>query len=402
MQQNKLKIAVISDLHCHPERKKSSENNTLLFSDKLRMPTMDHPVEHLLEIIASENVNVDLVLSPGDFTHQSDRQGFFSGWSYVTELARAMNSKSVIATIGNHDIDSRHQYSEYSFDIPKKIKQNFPLESKYLGTFWESGFTFIEQENYQILVINSTHFHTHYNVDATIENPAVKGKIDRAQIEQIEKYLKLNNDNTKIKIALCHHHPVKHSRNELGEHDFVENGDELIDVLGKYKYDLFIHGHKHDPWLRYINAGNGHLLPVLSSGSFSATNQISWINKFNYFHIIEFTKDNSSNSTGKIETWTFKRANGWKKDKEDGFYPYTGFGYLDNLKDLSDKIEALLLPALNGMLPWSSLLQSIPEIENLTPEKMEELESFLNTKQIFLNEKIGLRPKHIYIYHERI
>ncbi|MEV4887670.1 metallophosphoesterase [Chitinophaga ginsengisegetis] len=392
MENKVLKVAIISDLHCHPERKSYSENNTLLFSDKLRSPTHEHPVENLLEIIESESLQVDLVLSPGDFTHQSDKQGFFSGWSYVSEISRALKSKEIIATIGNHDIDSRHQYSQYSFDIPKKIKQNFPLKKEHLGSFWELGFTFIEEQDFQILVINSTHFHTH-NESQSMDNPVVKGKVELGQIEEIEKYLKTHNDDNKIKIALCHHHPLQHKRLELGEHDFIENGEDLLQILGKYKYDLIIHGHKHDPWLRYYNTG-AFSIPILSSGSFSATNQISWINKFNYFHIVEFEKKSKTASTGKVETWTFKSKVGWKKDKDDGFYPYTGFGYLDNMQQLLAKIKKLL--EQKDMWLWKDLLIQIPEIENLTPEKMEELQDELEKEKIFINTKIGLRPKHIY------
>ncbi|RAJ19883.1 metallophosphoesterase family protein [Pedobacter cryoconitis] len=388
-----LKIAVISDLHCHPQKEEYSENNTLLFSDKLRSPTNEHPVENLLEIIDQDKLEVNLVLSPGDFTHRSDKQGFFSGWSYVNEISRALKASDLIATIGNHDIDSRHTFSDYSFDIPKKISQNFPIKKENLNLFWDTGFTFVEEEDFQILVINSTHYHTHYDKNS-IENPAVKGKMDLGQIEMIEKYLEANNYSEKIKIALVHHHPIKHSRQDLGEHDFIENGENMLNVLGRYKFDLIIHGHKHDPWLRYFNTESGFALPILSSGSFSATNQISWISKFNYFHIIEFVKKDSTPSNGIIETWTFKNRIGWKKDKEDGFYPYTGFGYQDNIQYIVEKIKSLL--NVTPMLKWNVVIESIPELQNLIPDKMEELQSKLEVENIFLNSKIGLKPKHIY------
>ena len=393
----RLKIAVISDLHCHPEQKEYSKNNTLLFSDKLRLPTSEHPVENLLDIIEAEKLKVDLVLSPGDFTHQSDKQGFFSGWSYVNEIARALKAGDVIATIGNHDIDSRHTYSNYSFDIPKKISQSFPVNKQNLQHFWDTGFTFIEETDFQILVVNSTHFHTHSEKDNPMENPVVKGKMDSAQIEQIEKHLKEKHDPKKIRIALVHHHPVQHARQELGEHDFIENGEAFLNVLGDYRFDLLIHGHKHDPWLRYSNTQNGYPLPILSSGSFSATNQILWINKFNYFHLIELIKDDETPAKGILETLTFKNRIGWKKDRDDGFYPYSGFGYLDNLQLIVEKVKAQF--AATGMLKWEMVLEQIPELQHLTPDKMDELDEKLASEKIILTSKIGVRPQ--YVYYER-
>ena len=395
MELKKLRIAVVSDLHCHPERAEYSKNNSYLFSDKLRSPNNEHPVENLLELIKKESLQVDLVLSPGDFTDHCDKQGFLSGWSYVNEISQALKAKDVVATIGNHDVDSRHIYSQYSFDIAKKIKQNFPLkEEQILKDFWANGYAFIEEQDYQILVINSTHFHTHYNKENEIENPAIKGKIDLTQVEEIEKYLIVNNNPSKIKITLCHHHPVDHSRFGLGEHDVIENGQELMNVLGKHKFDLIIHGHKHDPWLRYINTSSGFLLPILSSGSFSATNQIIFTTKFNYFHIIEIQKDSQSLSTGKIDTLTYKNKIGWKRDKDDGFYPYTGFGFLDDLNIIVDEIEEIM--SNFEVTKWEFILSKIPSIENLIPDKIEELQDRLKLKKIYLSGKIGLKPLHIY------
>src|SRR5690606_27273146 len=109
-----------------------------------------------------------------------------------------------------------------------------------LNRFWDTGFTFVEDDDYQILVVNSTHYHTHYDKDSPMENPAVKGRMDLAQIEEIEKYLKENNNPHKIKIGLVHHHPIKHSRQELGEHDFIENGESFLNVLGVFRFDLII------------------------------------------------------------------------------------------------------------------------------------------------------------------
>lgn len=399
MAKTSLRVAIISDLHCHPEHKESHMNGTLLFSDKLRAPSKEHPVENLLEIIQQNQVKVDLVMSPGDFTHMSDKQGFFSGWSYVNELARALDATDVIATVGNHDIDSRHDHSKYSFDIPKKIKQNFPLKKSDIGLFWDKGFTFIEDERYQILVINSTHFHTHYeqsNPNSPIENPAVKGKVEAGQIEEIEEYLQKNNAEKKIKLCLCHHHPIKHGRSNLGEYDFVENGEDLLDILGKYKYDFFIHGHKHDPFLRYYNTLSGYQMPILSSGSFAATAQIMYASKFNYFHIVELTKEANAQAQGKVETWTFKNKIGWTNDKDEGFYPYSGFGYLGSLPKIVQKIKGILQK--KSIHRWAEIQKQVPEVQFLTPDQMDTLEGLLGKEKIRINPNIGVGPVDIYFY----
>lgn len=389
-----LKVGIVSDLHCHPERERFRDNNTYLFSDLLRAPSNEHPVESLLEVINSEPLRAKFLLCPGDFTDQSDKQGFFSGWSYVTEISRALKCEEILATIGNHDIDSRHTYSSYSFDIPKKIKQKFPLSPDLIGTFWSKGFTFIENDDYQILIINSTHFHTHFEKDNPIDNPAIKGKVDPAQLEEIREYLLANDTPDKIKIALCHHHPVKHSRLALGEHDDIENGADLLKILGEFRFDLIIHGHKHDPWLRYCPTDSGYQIPILSSGSFSATNQILYTTKLNYFHLIDITKSGTSPAFGIVTTWTFRSKMGWARDRDDGFYPFTGFGYLGGIDSLVNRIKAEISGTTVSL--WATVLAAVPEIQHLTPDKMNELQLQLNQQGISLSGMIGTQPKHIY------
>lgn len=394
MASNKLRLAILSDLHCHPEKPEFKDNNTHLFSAKLRSPVNEHPVEDLLELISKKTIEVDLVLSPGDITDHCDKQGLFSGWSYVTEISRALKARGTIATIGNHDVDSRLNYSNHSFDIIKRIKQDFPIAKQHIGTFWDKGFTFIEEPDLQILVLNSTHFHTHSAAGTKVENPAIKGKVDSIQIEEIKQYLEDNNNPEKVKIFLCHHHPLQHSRLQLGEHDFIENGADLINLLGEYKFDLAIHGHKHDPWLRYENTSSGHQIPILSSGSFSATNQTLYAGIWNYFHLVEVSKDGNLPAHGKVETFTYKPKSGWKNDSAEGFLPYTGFGFLGDLVSIVMKIEETLKG--RQVVEWNEILDAAPEILNLTPDKMTALENMLQQKKINVNSKIGVGPKHIY------
>ncbi|MDP2161390.1 MAG: metallophosphoesterase [Flavobacterium sp.] len=391
MKEIKLRFAIVSDLHCHPEDLNNYKNNaTLLFTDKLRNISKEHPVENLKELKINDSIeDVDILLCPGDFTNQSNKQGLISGWDFTFEISEILKAKSVYATLGNHDIDSRNTFTNYSFSFPKGIKKSFPLNDNDIGQFWNKGFTFIERDEYLILVINSTHYHTHDPKDP-IDNPNVKGKIDRGEIEEIEKFLKKNNDD-KIKIMLCHHHPKVHSRNGLGEHDFIENGEELLDVLGKYKFDFIVHGHKHDPWFGVHNTTSGYKIPILSAGSFSAKEQISHCYKVNYFHIVEIRKAKSTNGT--IRTWNYKATDGWS-NKMESFLPFTGFGNSENIESLVDKIEKII--SLKISKKWSEIVEEIDNLEYLLPEEVEELFTMMEAKEYSFTKNSQNYPDLIY------
>ncbi|MBB6328397.1 putative phosphodiesterase [Algoriphagus iocasae] len=384
---SKLSIAIISDLHCYH----ISSSNTLdsyLTTNKSRSNPKDHPVEGIIDLIKKENLSVDLTLCPGDFTNKSDQQGFISGWDFSLEIHGHLKGNQIIATIGNHDVDSYGTHSDYSLELAKGIRKGFPIDDEVSrDTFWSKGCVFIEGRSYRVLVINSSHFH--YNKDS-----AASGRVDDSLVDYVEKYLdKASND--KINIALSHHHPIDHSRLSLGEEDKIVNADALLEVLGKFKFDLFIHGHKHDPLLRYHNCSQtNHKIPILSSGSFSATTNLSWTSKRNTFHKIDLVKDGSLKAKGKIKSWTFLPRNGWSVISDDGgFHPYTGFGNTDSLEQITRQIIGTV--GSNPITKWSDVVTAVPNVEFLMPNEAEDLMKLLKAESLIISPKIWEMPEYI-------
>ncbi|MGN7707559.1 metallophosphoesterase family protein [Chryseobacterium sp. 22543] len=364
----KIKIAVISDLHCHP-KKSEKENCTTLFTNILRDDINSHPVQSFIEYyngsLQDDFPTVDYLLCPGDVTNYSDLQGFISGWDYVKEISSLFQAGETYATLGNHDIDSRHINTAYFLTIPKGIKKNYPISDQEIGTFWEKGFTFIEKEELQLLVINTTHFHTHTD---EVDSPTVKGLITIAAIQEIDRYLIAHHDDTKIKIMMCHHHPIQHDDKNLGAYDFVENGDQLVATLAKHKFDLIIHGHKHFPKFKKYSTDSGEI-QILSSGSFSATNQIQFASKFNYVHLIEIEKKDGV-SRGIIKTPNYKFQIGWHNNSE-GFDYKTGFGSRKQKSEILREITKITNdePIIN----WEDLCNKIEDLKFLMANELQEI-----------------------------
>lgn len=388
MKKNTLKLAVISDLHCHPQRKAGeSKDETYLLTDKLRTPSNDHPVDDLLDKINKKQIDeVDLILCPGDFTDKADQQGFISGWGFSLEIHRALKSKEIIATVGNHDVDVYGKNSNYTLDIAKGIKRGFPIDDKAAqDTFWSKGCVILDRDIYTILLINSSHFH--YNKDA-----AKSGMVDDNMIEYIEEHFSKNNDDGKIKIAMSHHHPINHSMLKLGDEDIIKNADSLLSLLGKYKFDLFIHGHKHHPLIRYHDI-NGYRLPIFASGSFSSHSNLMYTSVRNSFHILTLQKDNVCK--GEISSWTFFPHEGWSQpNDESGFPAYTGFGCEKNVATIADDIEAIMQK--HGKIDWNNIILQIPDLSHLLPEEGRSLERILSHKNIQMNTNLRDRPTQIF------
>ncbi len=382
MSEKKIKIAIISDLHCHPSN--HSSNSSYLLTDKLRYPSVDHPVESLLNIIDDDELIVDITLCPGDFTDKSNAQGLISGWDFSIEISQKLNSKEIIATVGNHDVDVYQTTSNYSLTNVKGVKKGFPIANESSrDTFWSKGCAFIENEFSRILVINSSHFH--YNKESSHN-----GKISEEALEYIDKYLKENNDD-KIKIAMSHHPPIPHPRKHLGEDDKIVNGEDLLDLLGGHNFDLFIYGHKHDPFIKYHGSYN---LALFSSGSFSAYTNLSFTGYRNAFHILELSKQEQK-CKGTISTWTYMPNDGWKLNfDESAFAPKSGFGNEKTVEQIFTDIEILLKDKMK--MTWDEVSKKISDLNNLIPDDSKKLYELLESNNYKTDVHIWKGPKEIY------
>ncbi|MDC6362556.1 MULTISPECIES: metallophosphoesterase family protein [Flavobacteriaceae] len=368
-----INIAIISDLHCHHSSHPLGINSHLL-TDSLRNPAAEHPIQSFIEqVIPDFKENIDYLFCPGDITNGTDPQGLISGWDFINEIAHEMSTKDVIATIGNHDIDSRQQISKDEvFRVPKKIGKSYPFKSKELrDEYWANGYCFVEFPDVRVLVINSCHFHRS-------KDTAVQGKVDKAQIEEIKKYVEKRED-SKIQVALCHHHPMEYPLPNPQAEDVLENSADLLKGLIESNFDVFVHGHKHYPSLEYHPCG-GKRIPILSSGSFSAKSGLMMHGMFNSFHMMTITKTGNNQAVGKIRTWEYLEGNGWRR--ANGGPPnlpsYTGFGSNKNIKDICLEINQLYQSKNSVEIRWDKIEVEIPEVQYLTPKELVDLEKTLD------------------------
>lgn len=375
----KIKLAIVSDLHCHPALSNFKENDSYLLTDSLRKNA--HPIQSLENTL---NNKVDLIICPGDFTNKSNKQGLISGWDYVRDIKEILKAKDIIGTIGNHDVDVYGNCSSYSFENAKYIGKKFPVPDEAMrDIFWSKGCAFYEDESVRILVINSCHFHY-------TKTQAGHGEVDEIMLNYIKEYLEPIDDD-KILIALMHHHPIDHSRQDLGEDDKIVNSENLLNILGKYNFDLIIHGHKHDPLLRYHNSTqNSKRLTIFSSGSFSATSNNLYCGARNFFHIIEIEKTNIE-CFGKIFSWTYFPKQGWEKIYDEKSYPpFSGFGNKMSIENIATSIEQKFSNI--SYLKWNSIVNDLPMVEYLIPQELHTLHTLLKEKNIYTDTTLDNFP----------
>ncbi|MGJ8643692.1 MAG: metallophosphoesterase family protein [Luteolibacter sp.] len=375
------KFAVISDLHCHP----SSQEiwGSYYHCDGLRSPIKNHPVAALNLLIKEAKLQADLLLLPGDFTDQINQQGFVTAWQDCREIAENMGAIGILATIGNHDVDSRKNKSSDPFEIPKGLHENFPIKDPTArNEFWSNGFYIQDHGNVRTLVVNSVH--SHHDVEK-----ARLGEVTDTQLERIKEVLD-GLEPIDHKIALCHHHPVQHEALGLGSGDLMAGGDVFSEFLNDQGFSIIVHGHKHYPRLRYWSGGDS--LSVFSSGSLAATNSrgVS-TNTRNLFHIIDLADHpvHGCSRHGTIKSWEFHIGRGWlEPNHTSASFPATaGFGSRGTPIQIAEEIAEWMLQSGGHFYDWADVIAAIPKVSYLIPSDLFSVAEILKK-----NHKIEIMP----------
>jgi predicted MPP superfamily phosphohydrolase len=390
-----LKIVVISDLHCHQVAKYPEElakhgfekkQESYILTDN-QLPISQDPFLSFKELVRKlkdrgETLDSDILVNLGDFGNKSCPEGIKKGWEVTNEIAKLTNVKTVVSTVGNHDVDSRNIFDSDSFKFIKKLDINiFPTNDKIQNElYWQNGFVITEYDKYRLLIINTVHNHIN-------KTEAEHGLISNESLNLLEEELEKIND-SKLGIAICHHSPMGHTRIGSNNTDLMFNGDQLIPLLDKYNFELIMHGHKHDPMIRY-GGGSGDSSLVFSAGSFSAIKDILLPMGVNTFHIINLEIKGNARSTGIIDTWFFIPTQGWKKNVPNPYFKNrVGFGNSIDIKRKSQEILDWFINTANKkQLNYiNEFIPQFKEIEFLIPIDIERLHSELRRKRIIVSK----------------
>jgi predicted phosphodiesterase len=362
-----MKICVISDLHCKHQQIVGDTTDTLLISNKPRLPRNQHPVSSLLHIIKQEKIEADVLLCPGDLGDKADEQGISSSWTFLEEIKLALKAKHLIGIPGNHDINSRKLQEKDPFAFIKFFHENFPVSDEDLKSrFWSTGYCVINVEDVLFLLINTVFDHTD-------KVKAEQASINPSTLEKIREELTLiSTGDFKNKVCVLHHHPIKHSNiKNWKDTDSLDKGDDLIALLNELNFSVIIHGHKHQPRIVEYNG-----LPIFAAGSFAsfANLQATGINTM--FHMLELKE---MTRTGMIHSWEFDIQNGWTQNLNKYFPPRIGFGSDRNLEELAGTINKLFDDNSRKALLFEEIVASLPELQYIIPEKLLQLNHILKT-----------------------
>jgi 3',5'-cyclic AMP phosphodiesterase CpdA len=393
MKNDKLDILVISDLHAHSGDPNLSASPSFLSTNSLYADL--NPIAKIPDLLRSEDLFVDWIVTPGDLGDKADPSAQKFAWEELNRLKLSLEATHLIATAGNHDLDSRRAFPE--FDLKgalQSLSPSFPIEMNcfmpndgvFGDRYWSRNFVVIPFPDFDctVLIINSCAFHGYASAsDGRPPDEHTRGKLSALTREAVFEAIK--RDKTRLNILLVHHHPVKLPYIEDGNSIMI-GGGELIDTLKMTKRQwLILHGHQHVPYLTY--ADSDPFAPVvLSAGSVSArTFPLKGTHPRNQVHHISIPLSEMEaggvDLFGRVTSWSWINTGGWQRAQLDAGIPYhSGFGYRFDAKQTRDEI--VTMAKSTNLLDWRTVSQQIPKLDFVVPNHLQSLLSMIEDKGV--------------------
>jgi hypothetical protein len=385
-----LRLAIASDLHAYAEVKDAPAPSHLRIAIAEGEPGKN-PITGLQQLFSLESIRANILLCPGDICHQAQPTALQHAWLSLHKLREELLAERLVATVGNHDLDSRQHSNDYdALEYIKNISPPFPLADGMLNDkFWARHFAIIDGENYRIVVLNSSAYHGS-------SGEREHGRVAEVTLHKIREEL-LNEAPKPVNILLCHHHPQQHMEIKLGDYDVMKNGQLLIDTLGSGDLGrwLIVHGHKHHPKLSYASGGGISPL-VFSAGSLCASLYPELQSRArNQFHLvtIPIARIPALGLVGTVESWDWASGEGWARaGTTSGLPAICGFGYRGDPILLAQRVAAQVPQDVKN---WSDVRANIPEVDYLIPQDFAAMRLALRTLHGLEIQDLHGRPQQI-------
>ena len=271
-------------------------------------------------IYRAKQLKPDAILVTGDLTSIASPAEFAGSVQIVNEIAQALGvrPKNIFYTFGNHDINWRISglgtanekfkedpgYGSIAGRMPGLLVEN--KQCDVAGPVPGSGI--FRRPHFEIVIAN-TGFHCVH------DQAFPHGRLGPEQLEWLRSQLPDERDRAKWLILMLHHHPFNYPYPTPGtDISTLEEGSELVDLIGKTGVDIVCHGHRHHPNI-YCEMRDGWVAPVtfFCAGSVAVAEHHRNKGEIpNLFHVVLLENRSSQGAAvGRIESFEYSSGQGW-------------------------------------------------------------------------------------------
>lgn len=400
-----LTLLVMSDVHA-TSKPPGDGAGSWVTTTTPRTPA-EHPIVGLQHLLEREAVKPTLVLCAGDLADKADATALTSVWADVNALANAAGS-ILIATAGNHDVDSRGGTEIDPRGVLFDLSPLFPHDDEISrSSYWSRNYCIVDgptvsggaEVGWRVVSLNSSAFH---GLSSDHGKELDFGRVSRRTSSRLERDLQARPP-AKLKILLVHHHVEQMPDVDTEEKGQIREVEHLLAMLEKNGPWLVVHGHKHRAYFQYARGGAGSAA-VFSAASLSAFawGQASSITS-NQVHLISLMDPVASGvpSLGfaaTFKSWAWRPGVGWTPAESSGGWPGEGgFGWRIDPAALARMIRGRGIGPTEA-LTFEMLKEAYPEMPYLSPADTQHLARQLEQANIAVQlgaagEIIELRTK---------
>lgn len=398
MAEQSLKVAVVGDPHFYVESTGGSQVSHVRLGPNGDFLDYANPWVTLKHYVTAQNLTADVLLCVGDITVYAEKAGLERAWKELLELGQLLGCSHVVSATGNHDVQSRGDENAITenvirglsktvglFESLKNLEPAYPIVELNAGTltgrrdlrteYFGNAVAVVETNNYRLAVVNSCCEH------GPRPHEHDRGSFPKSAQACLHEALAVAVEN-KINLLVCHHPPGVHGEHDLGEYDFIHNGDGLLRCLEHHGAWLVVHGHKHHGRITYAQGSNAAPI-IFSASSLGFCLDVAKPGVRNQFYILDLAQRKSGGVRGQIRAWDWYVGRGWVLAAADkgGIYDGCGFGHRCDLGDIALQIANAAKP-----LPykWADIITAIPELRYLTPDDMNVLSARLASLAIVI------------------
>ncbi|MBA9071519.1 3',5'-cyclic AMP phosphodiesterase CpdA [Methylobacterium sp. RAS18] len=386
-----MKLLIISDLHAHSGTSADAAPPSFFYTGKDPDSDNQNVLSLIPEVLEAEGIKVDLLLCPGDIADKADPTAQRFAWNELVKVRKQVGAKHLIASAGNHDVDSRMKHSDFD---PKGSLQTldppFPgLNEATCDRYWSKNFHVYTQGDVRIVNLNSSAFHGYHSDDIkdTSKSEYRHGRISQITINRICSHVKKKNFKTNI--LLTHHHLYRNDNIYDADYSEMTYGGKLVDSLMSATESawLVIHGHQHFPEVTY-SRGAAHASTIFSSGSLSASLVAPYSSEAtNQFYVITLEHDTSLTKgwspCGTVRAWQWANRRKWVRSHGDkNIADGTGFGCRALPSQVAQSIASSFFSSGSSLSTGAEIYSAVPELRFMTREAKHQVLEMLESHGI--------------------
>lgn len=349
----------------------------------------EHPLYALRSLVRSEQLKLDLILCAGDIADQADPTALDYAWKELNELAHETGAR-LVATAGNHDLDSRHKADLDPRGSLYDLRPQFPAgDGTWTTDYWAKNYAIVDgpasetgELSWRVVTLNSCAFHGYVSSEGSEYE---HGRISKRTILRLEQDLATLAP-ALINILLVHHHLEQLPSVDLKERSQIRDAEYLIEFLQSAGSWLVVHGHKHRAHVMYAH-GPGSSAAIFAAGSLSAypSGDITAVGARNQVYALHFPSEEDLDKLDLGMAATFQAWNwstrGWSPAGADSGLPGRGgFGWrLTNCRTVARRIFTALSESRRSM-DRDELLTFEPKLRYAAPEDLKALIKEIETR----------------------